>query len=138
MNWRLCNLLVFLLGLSLNVGCSGGGKVTVDGTVTLDGQAVASGTVTFIKQDETSLAREGAVIKDGKFQAQIPPGKYKLELNGQKVISTRTQKDFDGKDETLEVKGEMFPAKYNKQSTLTEEIKAGPHPIKLDLTSDPK
>lgn len=135
-SFRMKLLLCCLLGLPLLVGCSDSLGV-VDGTVTLDSQPVASGTVTFVKQDETNPAREGAAIKDGRFQAKIPPGKYKLELNGQKVIGTRTQKDFDGKDEVVPQTGELFPDKYNKQSTMIEDIKAGPHPIKLDLSSGP-
>lgn len=127
-------LLCCLLGLPLVVGC-GTNLGIVNGTVTLDGQPVPNGTVTFVKEDNS--ASEGAVIIDGKFQAKIPPGKYKLELTGQKVVSTRIQKDFDGKDEVLPVMGPMFPKKYNEQSTLVEEIKVGPHPIKLELTSGP-
>ena len=78
-------------------GC-GDGKSTVSGTVTLDGQPVPSGSITFVKQESGSLVREGAVISGGKFEAAVPPGTYKLELNGQKVVGKRTQKDFDGKD----------------------------------------
>ena len=125
-----------LLLLPLLVGC-GGNVGIVSGTVTLDGQPVPSATLTFVKQDEANPTREGAVITDGRFQAKIPPGKYKLELTGQKVIGTRVQKDFDGKDEVLPQMGPMFPQKYNEQSTLIEDIKAGPHPIKLELSSGP-
>jgi hypothetical protein len=123
-------LLILLCGCGSNLG-------TVEGTVMLDGQPVPDGTVTFIKQDDANLAREGAVIKDGKFKASIPPGNYKLELNGQKVIGTRTQKGFDGKDEILDQTAEMFPDKYNKKSTLTQEIKAGVNVVKLELNSMP-
>jgi hypothetical protein len=129
-------LLGCLLIFPLLVGC-GSDVGIVSGAVTLDGQSVPNATVTFVKQDEANPAREGAVITDGKFQAKIPPGKYKLELNGQKVIGTRTQKDFDGKDEVLTQTGELFPPKYNKDSTLIEEIKVGPNPIKLELSSGP-
>jgi hypothetical protein len=127
-------LLLCLLVLPLIVGC-GSNLGIVSGTVTLDGQPVPTGTVTFVKEDGS--ASEGAVIAEGKFQAKIPPGKYKLELTGQKVVSTRIQKDFDGKDEVLPVMGPLFPKKYNEQSTLIEEIKAGPHPINLELSSGP-
>src|SRR5438552_15350285 len=85
--------LLVLVGLvALSSGCSDG-KGIVNGTVTFDGQPVASGMVTFVKQGG-ELAREGAVIKDGSFQALVPPGKYKLELNAQKVTGKRTQKGF--------------------------------------------
>jgi hypothetical protein len=116
---------VFLLGCS-------GGKTSVTGTVTLDSQPVTSGMITFIRQDG-ELVREGAVIKDGRFEAQVPSGKYRIELNGQKVVSKRKQKGFDGKDEEVDVTEELFPAHYNTNSKLTEEIKAGHNTINLDL-----
>jgi hypothetical protein len=125
-----------LLCLFATSGC-GNNLGIVTGTVTLDGQPVVSGMVTFVKQDGNHLVRDGAVITDGKFQAKVPPGTYKLELNGQKVISKRTQKNFDGQDETLDVTGEMFPPQFNVQTKLTQEIKPGPNPVKLELNSKP-
>jgi hypothetical protein len=119
------------IGWLLLLGCSDG-KTSVTGSVTLDSQPVASGVVTFVKQDG-ELIREGAVIKDGRFEVQVPPGKYRLELSGQKVVGKRKQKGFDGKDEDVELTEELFPARYNANSALTEEIKAGHNPIKLDL-----
>jgi hypothetical protein len=124
--------LFWTLGLLALAGC-GDGKSTIRGTVTLDGQPVPSGSITFVKQEGGSLVREGAVISGGKFAAAVPPGTYKLELNGQKVVGQRTQKGFDGKDETLDVTQELFPDRYNVKTELTEEIKAGVNVIKLDL-----
>jgi hypothetical protein len=113
------------------LGCSDG-KSSVSGTVTLDGQPITRGAVTFVKQDG-ELAREGAVIQDGRFQATLPTGKYKLELNGQKVVGKRKQKAFDGSDEEVDLTEELFPPRYNSQSELIEDIKAGANTIKLDL-----
>jgi hypothetical protein len=115
------------------LGCTDG-KSTVNGTVTFDSQPVASGAITFVKQDG-ELAREGAVIQNGSFRATIPPGKYKLELHAQKVISKRKQKAFDGSDEEVETTAELFPARYNTQSELLQELKPGANTIKLDLKS---
>ena len=128
-----CFAAVSLIGLALLLGCSDG-KQPVSGTVTLDGKLVASGAITFSKQDG-ELAREGAVIQDGHFQALVPPGKYKIELNGQKVVGKRIQKGFDGKDEVLEITEELFPERYNTKTELSEEIKAAEKVIKLDLKS---
>src|SRR5437762_10941765 len=71
--------LLFLTCCLVLLGCSDG-KSSVTGSVTLDGQPVASGSVTFIKQGG-ELAREGAVIHGGSFHAAVPTGKYKLDLN---------------------------------------------------------
>jgi hypothetical protein len=126
-------LSVVLIGLPILLGCSNG-KASVTGSVTIDGQPVTSGSVTFVKQGG-ELAREGAVIQGGSFHATVPPGTYKLELNGQKVIGKRKQKAFDGTDEEVEITEEAFPPRYNTKSELLQEIKSGATAIKLDLKS---
>jgi len=127
------SLRIGCLCLVVLVGC-GSGTSSVSGTVSLDGQPVKSGSITFVSTK--SDAREGAVIQDGKFQVELPPGKYRLELSGQKVVGRRTQKDFEGKDETLEVTAELFPAKFNINSQLIEEIQSGSQLLPLDLKSN--
>jgi hypothetical protein len=121
------------LSVVLVVGC-GDGKSSVNGTVTMDGQPVASGAITFIKT-EGEMAREGAIIQDGSFRANVPPGTYKLELQGQKVVGKRKQKGFDGKDEEVELTEELFPERYNTKSELREVIRPGQGTLKLDLKS---
>jgi hypothetical protein len=112
----------------------GDGKSSVSGTVTFDGQPVASGTIAFVKT-EGDLVREGAVIQNGEFQAALPPGKYKIELNAQKVVEKRKQKGFDGKEEEVEVTDELFPPRYNEKTEVIEEIKPGSNTLKLDARS---
>ena len=102
--------------------------------MTFNGEPVASGTITFVKSDG-ELVREGAIIKDGAFQAHLPPGNYKIELNAQKVVSTRKQKGFDGKDEEVPITEELFPEQYNTKTTLTTKIDRGPNNVKLDIKS---
>jgi hypothetical protein len=114
-------------------GC-GDGKGTVNGTVTLDGESVANGAVTFVKT-EGEPVREGAVIRNGSFQTRLPPGKYRVEVNGRKVVGKKTQKGFNGEDEEIELTEELFPERYNTKSELTEEIKSGDNAVKLALTS---
>ena len=130
---RAPSLLALFLSLA-GCGGAGGGKAAVTGTVTLDGQPVSAGTVTFVKS-EGGAVREGAVVRDGAFEAKIPPGTYRVEVTGQKVTGKRKQKGFDGKDEELVITEEMFPARYNTQSELREEIKSGTNTVKLDLKS---
>jgi len=120
------------LALAL-VGC-GDRKSSVSGTVTFEGQPVKDGSVTFVKS-EGEVVREGAVIRDGTFQASLPPGEYKIELNAQKVVSKRKQKGFDGKDEEVDITEELFPERYNTKTTLTKKINRGANTVKLDATT---
>lgn len=120
--------IVSLLGL---LGCSDG-KSTVSGTVTFDGQPVASGSITFVKNDG-QLIREGAIINNGAFRATLPPGNYQVELSARKVVGKQKQKGFDGKDEEIELTQELFPARYNTSTTLSAKIDPGPNTLKLDI-----
>jgi hypothetical protein len=123
--------LVGLAGLTSVLGC-GDGKSSISGTVTFNDQPVASGTITFVKS-EGELVREGAIIKDGSFQAQVPPGNYKIELYAQKVVGKKRQKGFDGKDEEVELTEELFPERYNTKTELTTKIDRGTNTVKLDI-----
>jgi hypothetical protein len=118
---------------ALGAGC-GDGKEGVRGAVTLDGQPVKTGTITFVSS-EGSLIREGAVITNGAFTARVPPGKYKVELNAQHVVGTRKQLGFDGKEEELTLSEELFPDHFNSKTELTEVISSGGTIITLNLKS---
>jgi len=125
--------LIALVGWFFVVGCRDG-MSTASGTVTMDGEPVKTGTVTFVKQDG-DVAREGAIIADGRFVAKLRPGDYKIELNSQKTTGTRTQKGFDGKDEVVELTAELFPERYNAKTTLTTKIVPGPNTVNLEAKS---
>jgi hypothetical protein len=131
MNRVICCALCMLSCAAL-AGC-GGGQANVTGAVTFDGQPVKDGSIVFVKAD--SDAREGAVIRDGGFDAKLAPGKYKVEIRAVKVVSKRKQKGFDGKDEELDITEEMIPEHYNTKTELTEEFKSGPNTVKFDLKS---
>ncbi|GEM_PF-3341904 len=75
------------------------------------------------------------VISEGKFQAKMPAGKYKIAVNAQKSAGSRTQKGFDGKVEVLELKEEMIPERYNTKTELGAQINPGVNQLNLQLKS---
>ncbi len=109
-------------------------KETIQGTVTFDDQRVANGSIAFVSIEGEPI-REGAVITDGQFVARLPPGTYRIELNAKRVIGTRKQIGFDGKEETLELTEELFPERYNVKSELKEVITPGKSVLMLNLKS---
>ncbi|HYH65185.1 MAG TPA: hypothetical protein VD866_10865 [Urbifossiella sp.] len=115
-------------------GCGGDGPSHVTGSVTLDGRPVADGAVTFVMTGGGS-DREGAVIRDGAFEVKLKPGRYRVELTGQKQVGTRRQKGFDGKEEEVRVTEPLFPERFNTKSELVEDIKPGSNTMKFDLKS---
>ena len=113
-------IVVTLILIAALAGC-GDGSGVVKGTVTLDGQPVSNGGITFVKT-EGGLIREGAVIKDGSFEARMPPGKYRIELTGQKVVGKRKQKGFSGEDEEIVLAG---------QSQAPQGRRVAPRPARM-------
>ncbi len=68
-------------------GCGGpaSSAVPVSGTVTVDGQPVEGGLITFLSVDDATPAA-GAPIQDGTFQAEVEPGEKKVMILGTKVV----------------------------------------------------
>lgn len=129
-------LCVFLLATSL--GCGHGGRMSVEGTVTLDGRPLEKGDIQFNPLPGTTGPTAGAEIVDGKYA--IPPsggpfvGKYRVEitaagLTGRKVPDLRSNGMIDEY-------AQILPARYNSESQLESEVTAsGPNRFDFELTS---
>lgn len=75
-----------LLALVLTGGCGGDSMdvVKVSGRVTLDGEPIENGTITFVAADgETPTA--GSAIKDGTYTVNVPPGEKVVLVLGNKL-----------------------------------------------------
>jgi hypothetical protein len=120
-----------LLLLASAAGC-GTGKPTLDGTVALDGEPLATGSILLVKTDG-GMAREGGVIKDGAFQVTLAPGKYRVEINARRVVGKRKVVDFGPAGEA-EVTEELISERYNTKTELSVDIKHGRNTVawKLD------
>jgi hypothetical protein len=123
-----------LAAVFLIAGCSTGPAVgTVNGEVTLDGQPVKDGRVLFTPLDGKG-GTGGAVIVDGKFKAEVPVAKMKVEINGNKVIGKR--KAYDTPESPLmDEVAEIIPPKYNFNSELSLDVKRGSQDVKYELKS---
>ena len=134
---RLCGLLCAVVFLSV-LGCGHSGRVSVEGTVTLDGQPLENGQIQFSPLPGTAGPTAGADIVDGKFA--IPPsggpfaGNFRVQitkagLTGKKVFDPRSNSMMDEY-------AQILPARYNEQSELEAEVAAsGPNSFEFTLTS---
>ncbi len=103
-------------------GCGSGGDTgTVTGTVTFDGAPVQQGQISFEGNTVT-----GAQIQDGKFEAQVPVGKQKVKISATREEGVAP----DGLPNYVQ----YIPKKYNDQTTLEEDVKAGTNEFKFELT----
>jgi hypothetical protein len=111
-------------------GCGGSAdgfeRFPVDGTVSLDGAPLKSGTITFIAEQKG--ASSSIDVKDGEFHLGrsdgLSPGPYRVEVysiqpTGKKVPSAEDPKTLV--DETTN----LVAKQYNVDSQLKAEIPAG-------------
>jgi len=117
---RRVTLGICFLAVCTLIGCSGNktqfkAPLPVSGTVTLDGQPMAEGTITLIGEGG---ATEQLPIKDGKFQGPVTPGKKRVELRSFKMGQPTKMGD-----QVIEATPINFiPATYNTESKITADV----------------
>lgn len=129
------NLLLILFALApLALGCSSeSSQSTVKGTVTLDGQPLASGLINFVAAD-ASVPTAEATIAAGKYEAAVPPGEKRVEIRAPKV--TGKKKMYDTPDSpTVDIIAELLPPRYNAESELRMTVTEGEQEQPFDLKS---
>jgi hypothetical protein len=123
--------------LTLALGCSGGKKATlapVTGTVTVGGQPLTSGQVSFVpttKDVQAAGLSAGTIDSSGKYtiytdgKAGAPLGTYKI------TVTPSMMPTADGKPPTM-----PFNNKYRDIATtsLTKEVIASPEAGRYDLS----
>ncbi len=122
-----------VLSACLLCGCGGKPpgpeKFTVTGAVTLDGQPVADGNISFDSADGKSGA---GAIKNGRYTAEVPAGKKTVRIHAPKATG---QKGQYGED----VVEELIPRQYNADSKESIEVKsAGENKFDFKLVSAKK
>lgn len=123
------------VGLALlSAGCTASPFVSVTGCITLDGQPVKDAYVTF-----TPSVESAATIAYGKTNAEgiyelsltdaqkgLLPGKFRAEISTADVT-------YDPVTNAPVAIPERIPAKYNRQTTLTDLVVPPGKPSKFDF-----
>jgi hypothetical protein len=125
--------------LLMLLGCSPAGKrQALEGTVTLDGKPLAEGSILFVPHTGTKGPTSGGDIAQGRFS--IAPGggtfsgTFRVEITAIRSTGKKMMDPRAGKltEETVQ----FIPARYNRQSELTAEVKSdGPNRFTFDLKS---
>ena len=126
--WCAC-LGLGLLSLAIFGGCGEPPPALfpVQGSVTLDGQPLATGTV-YLKTVQTG-AIDTLPVKDGKFMGKAMAGKRKVEVAAHRMIPVPGE--MGG-----EVQESLIASRYNSESTLTAEVTTtGPNEFKFEVES---
>jgi len=122
--------MAFVLGF---VGC-GPSRTTVSGEVTLDGQPLDNGSITFIPL-EGDTPSAGIAITAGEYHVELAPGKKRVEISATKVVGKRQVYEGDPNSPVVEDVREIIPPVYNAQSTLAVDITPGNNTHSFDLQS---
>ncbi len=117
-----CAHLLLLSALPLFSAC-GPTTGTVTGTVTIDGQPLSGGVISYVP-GEGGGAPATANIEEGKYELTTSTGKKFVQISAPIVVGKR--KEYEGPDAPLvEITDERLPPKYNSQTELTFEVKPG-------------
>ena len=108
-------------------------RITVQGTVTLDGQPLSDGRVGFIPDDK-ALGASGASIENGRFSIKVYKGPSRVEITAQQVGQRPAAPG--ALPEAGIVVSSIIPARYNEKSTLSYNVQSASDRPAFDLTSD--
>lgn len=128
---------LLLVAVSLGNGCGsqrGPAKITIRGTVTLDGQPLPEGQVVFIPDDPV-LGAAGGTIVDGRFTVTTYKGPHKVEVHCMKQVS-RPVRPGGRPEDGITFVG-IIPPRYNEKTTLTFDVQTPKDQPALTLTSSP-
>lgn len=136
---KLSGCCLIALGLLVSSGCgkSGGPETAaVSGTVSLDGQPIAEGDITFAAADGLSPPFAGKII-EGKYSFACTLGKKRVEITAYRDIPGKYSEDNPG-EKTL-AREQYIPDSANKQSTLQADVsRDGSNSFDFNLLSAPK
>jgi hypothetical protein len=126
------SVVVASAALVLAAGC-GPALGVVSGTVTIDGQPVSGGIISFVPA-EGSGTPATSNIESGKYEVRMIAGKKFVQISAPHVVGKR--KEYEGPDAPLvEITEERLPPKYNSQTELTFEVKSGVNKQDWNLSS---
>ena len=109
--------LAVLPGCGSNADLPDLGQVT--GTVTLDGQPLAEASVTFEPQAADVKGSSGTTDENGKYELMFTADAKGAAVGSHKV-SIEKMPSAENMDQMVAI-----PAKYNMETTLTADVKAG-------------
>jgi hypothetical protein len=128
---------VLIAVLCACTGC--GGRVRVEGNVTLDGAPVDGGSISFFQGSGPGSDKGNALILDGKYVIEgdrarnLTPGNYTVQIFWIQKLGNSGPNPANV-DTSPAVK-QLIPPQYNVKSTLTREITPGPNKLDFGLKS---
>ena len=121
-------------------GCGSGGppRLRVVGAVTLDGQPLADGAISFLPTGKGVAA--GATIAGGHYVVEgargPTPGEYRVEIRASAPSDKRVKSTFG---EAISEMESIIPARYSDTTTLRADVMAaGSNQFDYSLSTSPE
>jgi hypothetical protein len=114
-------------------GCGDSSMSEVSGKVTVDGQPVDGGAISFVPVDGQGPT-SGSIIREGRYTFQAPLGEMKVSVSAPKVIGTKKIYDTPNSP-TMPITEEALPKKYNEETELRFTVQRGANAMDWNLKS---
>ena len=123
-----------ILATSLAFACIGcannnAGRMEISGQVTLDGQPVEQGSISFIPTGGTRGPVAGGAIVAGKYHIMASQGpvvgKQRVEIRAGRKSGRQIRATDFGEEGQVDEMVESVPAKYNTASELMYQVESG-------------
>jgi hypothetical protein len=111
-------------------------KPVLSGLVTLDGQPLDNGSITFIPEAGDGQTAGATIGPDGRYRVEVSPTKMKVAIRSAKVVGKR--KMYDTPESPLvEIFDDLLPARYSdmNKTELTVTVVPGENEKDFALTS---
>lgn len=109
---QVCAALSLLAVLAAGCGPKGTDTVKVSGKVTMEGEPISMGTISFVAADGNTPSG-GGVIKDGAYTAQVPPGEKVVLVIGNKHVGQEREFEDMPNSPMRDKYEQITPPSYN-------------------------
>jgi hypothetical protein len=137
--WALFALLGLLVCVAMVVWFRWESGPTLKGTVQLNGQLLARGSIALAPVEGTQGPGAGGSISEGKYEIPrgLLPGKYRVEIRSTVPRPNRKVRNATIPSELVDDEVSVIPEKYNSKSDVFREVKPGANVLDFKLEGPP-
>jgi hypothetical protein len=133
--WLAAGGLVVLGGVALAVWFLRDAEPTVTGTVRLDDEPLATGSIAWIPIEGTpGPGGGGGITNEGKYEVKrgLRPGRYRVEIRSTRSLPRKVLNPTIP-SELVDEEVSVIPDRYNTKSRLIREVGPGSNIVDFDL-----
>ena len=135
--WQALCVHVIASSILILSGCDGKSRATVQGTITLDGQPIELGAISFIPVDGKSPTTGGPISNGHYSVPNVPVAEMKVAISGSRVVGKKKLYADRPDSQEMPITENPVPAQFSdlQNTTLRFEVKHGTNYKNWDLKS---